>query len=246
MSRHHAHLIRSIFHDPPSGNVHWREIESLLTHPIFDEKLLKSISARTLDPRARAEFEKAARMRSVGYGHSRAADAAPADGPDPMDRPGWIDGTFEIVRRLGRGGFGVVYECASTNFGVVAVKVFLGASSANTPHHARFTEAINMAQIAHASIPRLVAIGDHRGYPYIAIELIDGVNLRAWAAASTIGFDERRQILADVRLGAAFRAPGDAHEHQLAQTFGVEPRRLRDLRRVEDGGLHGVSLPADP
>jgi hypothetical protein len=32
MSRHHANLIRSLFHDPPSGNVHWREIESLLKH----------------------------------------------------------------------------------------------------------------------------------------------------------------------------------------------------------------------
>lgn len=32
MSRHHAQLIRSIFHDPPSGNVHWRDIESLLRH----------------------------------------------------------------------------------------------------------------------------------------------------------------------------------------------------------------------
>lgn len=32
MSRHHAQLIRSLFHDPPSGNVHWREVESLLKH----------------------------------------------------------------------------------------------------------------------------------------------------------------------------------------------------------------------
>lgn len=32
MSRHHAQLIRSIFHDPPSGNLHWREVESLLRH----------------------------------------------------------------------------------------------------------------------------------------------------------------------------------------------------------------------
>jgi hypothetical protein len=32
MSRHHATLIRTIFHDPPSGNVHWRDIESLLRH----------------------------------------------------------------------------------------------------------------------------------------------------------------------------------------------------------------------
>ena len=32
MSRHHVNLIRSIFHDPPSANLHWREIESLLRH----------------------------------------------------------------------------------------------------------------------------------------------------------------------------------------------------------------------
>ena len=32
MSRRHAHFIRTIFHDPPSGNVHWRDVESLLRH----------------------------------------------------------------------------------------------------------------------------------------------------------------------------------------------------------------------
>jgi len=32
MSRRHANLIRTIFHDPPSGNVHWRDVESLLKH----------------------------------------------------------------------------------------------------------------------------------------------------------------------------------------------------------------------
>ena len=32
MSHKHEHLIRAIFHDPISGNIHWREIESLLHH----------------------------------------------------------------------------------------------------------------------------------------------------------------------------------------------------------------------
>lgn len=32
MSRHHTHLIRAIFHDPPPHNLHWREVESLLKH----------------------------------------------------------------------------------------------------------------------------------------------------------------------------------------------------------------------
>jgi hypothetical protein len=32
MSHKHAVLLRSIFHDPISANIHWREVESLLTH----------------------------------------------------------------------------------------------------------------------------------------------------------------------------------------------------------------------
>ncbi|KAI5916744.1 MAG: type II toxin-antitoxin system HicA family toxin [Proteobacteria bacterium] len=32
MSHKHLHLLRAIYQDPPSGNIHWREVESLLTH----------------------------------------------------------------------------------------------------------------------------------------------------------------------------------------------------------------------
>lgn len=32
MSHKHLNLLRTIFHDPISGNVHWREVESLLVH----------------------------------------------------------------------------------------------------------------------------------------------------------------------------------------------------------------------
>ena len=32
MSHKHDTLLRAVFHDPISGNIHWREIESLLNH----------------------------------------------------------------------------------------------------------------------------------------------------------------------------------------------------------------------
>ena len=32
MSHKHEHLLRTIFEGPISGNVHWREVESMLTH----------------------------------------------------------------------------------------------------------------------------------------------------------------------------------------------------------------------
>lgn len=32
MSHKHEQLVRAIFADPPSNNLHWREVESLLQH----------------------------------------------------------------------------------------------------------------------------------------------------------------------------------------------------------------------
>ena len=32
MSNKHLHLLQAIYHDPPSANIHWREVESLLAH----------------------------------------------------------------------------------------------------------------------------------------------------------------------------------------------------------------------
>ena len=32
MSHKHANRLRAVFHDPISGNIHWREVESLLHH----------------------------------------------------------------------------------------------------------------------------------------------------------------------------------------------------------------------
>ena len=32
MSHKHLHLLQTIYHEPASANIHWREIESLLLH----------------------------------------------------------------------------------------------------------------------------------------------------------------------------------------------------------------------
>jgi len=32
MSHKHDNMLSTIFHDPVSGNIHWREVESLLNH----------------------------------------------------------------------------------------------------------------------------------------------------------------------------------------------------------------------
>jgi hypothetical protein len=46
MSHKHEQLLRTIFHDPISCNIHWREIESLLNHVGADIEQLSGARIR--------------------------------------------------------------------------------------------------------------------------------------------------------------------------------------------------------
>lgn len=46
MSHKHEHLLQTVFHDPISGNIHWREIESLLGHLGADVESLSGARIR--------------------------------------------------------------------------------------------------------------------------------------------------------------------------------------------------------
>ena len=46
MSHKHLHLLQTIYHDPISANIHWREIESLLRHLSADVEPLSGARLR--------------------------------------------------------------------------------------------------------------------------------------------------------------------------------------------------------
>lgn len=54
MSSHHAKMIRLIFQDPPSHNVHWRDVESLLRHVGADIEPLSGARIRVTKDRVEA------------------------------------------------------------------------------------------------------------------------------------------------------------------------------------------------
>jgi eukaryotic-like serine/threonine-protein kinase len=90
-------------------------------------------------------------------------------------------GDFEIVRELGRGGMGVVYEAVQTSLGRrVALKV-LGAGLGLTPRAVdRFRrEAAAAAKLHHSNIVPVYATGEQEGTHFYAMELIDGPSLDA-------------------------------------------------------------------
>ena len=88
-------------------------------------------------------------------------------------------GDFSIVREIGRGGMGVVYEAVQLSLGRrVALKVLPFAAALDARQLQRFkNEAQAAAQLHHTNIVPVYAVGCERGTHYYAMQLIEGQNL---------------------------------------------------------------------
>jgi serine/threonine protein kinase len=100
-------------------------------------------------------------------------------------------GEFRLVREIGRGGMGVVYEAVQTSLRRrVALKVLPPSASRDGKQLARFkNEAQSAAQIHHPNIVPVYAVGEADGVHYFAMQLIEGRSLAELcgaAAATTI------------------------------------------------------------
>src|SRR5262249_38516852 len=108
--------------------------------------------------------------------------AAPVTGEGSL--PGTL-GDYRIVREVGRGGMGVVYEAEQISLGRrVALKVLPFAAALEPAQLQRFqNEARAAASLHHEHILPVYAVGCERGLHYYAMQLIDGQSLAGVIAA---------------------------------------------------------------
>jgi eukaryotic-like serine/threonine-protein kinase len=94
---------------------------------------------------------------------------------------GKVFGEFQIVREIGRGGMGVVYEARQFNIGRrVALKVLPLAAAMDPKALQRFQlEAQVAALLQHPHIVPVHAVGTVDQVPYFAMQLIEGGSLAA-------------------------------------------------------------------
>ena len=106
-------------------------------------------------------------------------DTAPSPASGVRQSPGQRIGDFELVREIGRGGMGVVYEARQLSLRRrVALKVLPFSSAHQQKQIARFkNEAQAAAQVRHPNIVPVYAVGEDNGVHFYAMQLIDGQSL---------------------------------------------------------------------
>jgi hypothetical protein len=117
-------------------------------------------------------FALMAQMGSSAHGK-----AAPPD-PDPIASFGCL-GDFELLREVGRGGMGVVYEAHQISLNRrVAVKVLPFAHAMDSRQLERFRiEAQAAAALHHKNIVPVFSVSTEAGVPFYAMQFIEGRSL---------------------------------------------------------------------
>src|SRR5882724_1844601 len=120
-------------------------------------------------------------LDGLAFVHSAAAQmqgpaTAHADDESATAKP---LGDFKLLREIGRGGMGVVYEAVQLSLGRrVAVKVLPFAATLDARHLQRFrNEAQAAAQLHHTNIVPVYAVGCERSVHYYAMQFIEGQSL---------------------------------------------------------------------
>jgi serine/threonine protein kinase/WD40 repeat protein len=183
------------------------------------------------------------------------APAAAAEAALPLRQAG----DYRVIRELGRGGMGVVYEALQESLGRhVALKVLPPSALPNPTYLERFRrEAKAAAKLHHTNIVPVFGIGECEGTYYYAMQFIRGEGLdkvlhdlrrlRAAPAAATAAGQPFEGGAAHSLLTGRFAAPAAAQAQEPAAPPAAPPTgEAHGFSTLSAGGpeadyFHGVA-----
>jgi serine/threonine-protein kinase len=138
-------------------------------------------------------------------------------------------GKYIVTGRIGRGGMGMVYRGYDEVLErEVAIKTLIAEATLDEESRRRFEiEAKAAARLQHPNIVTVYELGEDRGVPFIAMELLAGTDLEAlMRSGETVLLQEKLDVMIQVCRGLAY-----AHEHRVIHR-DIKPSNIRLL---EDG-----------
>jgi serine/threonine protein kinase/WD40 repeat protein len=144
------------------------------------------------------------------------AEAGPELVVEFKDAPPFTQlGDFRLLREVGRGGMGVVYEAEQLSLGRrVAIKLLPASVFRDLSKKRRFErEAKAAAKLHHTNIVPVHGVGEHNGIPYYVMQFIPGLGLDSV-------IDELRRLPAGRRMSEPTRLLSGGRS-----TMSVEPAR---------------------
>lgn len=174
---------------------------------------------------------------------------------DAVLHPGAVVGRFELVRELGRGGFGVVWEAKDRELGRhVAFKAVRAGGDAALKEERLLLEAEAAARLSHPNIIALHDVGRSEHGPFLVLELLRGMTLADRLAQGPMPAREAVAIAVEIATAMAHaHAHGVIHRDlKPANVFLCDEGRVKVLdfglshafgRRRASGGTPAYMAP---
>ncbi len=187
----------------------------------------------------------------------RTAEVPVGEAWSPALQAGEELGRFRLLRELGRGGFGVVFEAEDRELGrKVALKV-VRPGSRMAAHGLEWLqrEAEAVARLNHPNIVTIHDFGQGPAGPYLVLELLTGTSLAGKVAAGPLPVGEALDVAVDVSralvhahgAGVVHRdlKPGNVHlgEDGAAKVLDFGFAHLFGRGGVGDGGTPSYMAP---
>src|SRR5262245_18588732 len=130
--------------------------------------------------------------------------------------PGSAVGRYRVLRTLGAGGMGIVYEAHDPQLRRrIALKLHRSGVTDAEPmervERRLLAEAQAMAQLAHPNVVAVHDAGLYRGRVFVAMELVDGITLRRWMRQERTSWEVTAVFAQAARGLAAAHAAGLVH-----------------------------------
>jgi serine/threonine protein kinase len=143
---------------------------------------------------------------------------------------------FKLIRRLGSGGFGVVYEALDRKSGMtIALKVLTRPAASELRMFKREFRAL--AEVSHPNVVQLYELVDDGGHWFFTMELVRGADLISYVNGSP---ERARRALTQLA-----RAVRYLHQRKMLHR-DIKPRNIRmtaegDLKLLDFGLVRDVS-----